>query len=335
MVSVTVIIPSRNRCHTLPLALESVKQQTAQNWECLVIDDHSDDNTTALMQEYEQADPRFRCLKPPKDRNGAPVARNLGIQESSGEYIIFLDSDDALANFCLETRVAALETFPQLQFGVWPTLLFDATPGDSTLLWNIPTDESDLDRFLALDVPWQTTGVLWRRTTLNKLGPWNESLPSWQDWEYHLRALALGLSYRKFEQPDSYWRTPRNDSIWKHSYRPDHLIRRQRLLADMELILRRENQWNERQRKLMAGLYFWHARLWHSKLRKRFKGLSEWYNAWRRGLVETPFFLQGCCWFSKLTRGKLQDPRTLFPHWPTEYFTGSSRTFQAVHYRAE
>jgi len=332
---VSVIIPTRNRDHTLALALESVKHQTEDRWECLVVDDQSDDNTAMLVQEYERADSRFRYLKTPEGQKGAPVARNQGIRESSGEYILFLDSDDALANFCLKTRVAELEASPQLQFGVWPTLLFDATPGDSSLLWNIPTVESDLDRFLALDIPWQTAGVLWRRATLNKLGTWNESLLSWQDWEYHLRALAIGLTYRKFEQPDSYWRTPRNDSIWNHSYHADHLVRRQRLLADIEAILRRENQWNERQKKLMAGLYFWHARLWHSKLRNRLKGLSEWYGAWRRGLVKTSLFLQGCRWFSKLTRGKSQDPRALFPHWPAEYFTGSSRTFQAVHYRAE
>lgn len=332
--TVSVIIPSHNRRHTLPLALESMQGQIFPHWECLVIDDNSDDDTQSLTEAYQQRDARFRYLKMSPGQSGANRARNLGVQESHHAYVLFLDSDDALAASCLQARVTQMETQPHLDFGVWPTLLFENTPGDSTLLWNVASAEDDLNRFLALDIPWQTAGVLWRRTALDKMGPWNEQLPSWQDWEFHLRALATGLTYRKFEKPDSYWRTPRSDSIGKHSYQIGHLDSRRRLLADIEDILRREDKWGEKQKRLMVGLYFWHARLWYSKLRNRFKGLSEWHAAWRRGLVKTGPFLQGCRWFSKLTRGFAKDPRIFFHQWPEEYLAGSSKTFQTVHYRA-
>lgn len=88
---VSVVIPTYNHAHFLGRALQSVIDQTYANWEAIVIDNHSTDNTDDILRDF--ADERIRILK---IHNGGVIAvsRNLGIQYSRGEWIAFLDSDD-------------------------------------------------------------------------------------------------------------------------------------------------------------------------------------------------------------------------------------------------
>jgi glycosyltransferase involved in cell wall biosynthesis len=99
----TIIIPTFNRAHTLNKALDSVAQQTFTDWECIVIDDGSTDNTKQLLSKYIANNDRFRYIF--QENAERSVARNNGIRNASGKYICFLDSDDRyfkdnLENWC-------------------------------------------------------------------------------------------------------------------------------------------------------------------------------------------------------------------------------------------
>jgi len=88
---VSVVIPTYNHAHFLGRALQSILDQTYGNWEAIVIDNHSQDNTDAVVGRF--ADPRITLLK--IHNNGVIAAsRNMGIREAKGEWIAFLDSDD-------------------------------------------------------------------------------------------------------------------------------------------------------------------------------------------------------------------------------------------------
>lgn len=88
---VSVVIPTYNHAHFLGRAIQSVLDQTYKNWEAIVIDNHSTDNTDEVLQKF--TDERIRALK--IHNNGVIAAsRNMGIQASRGEWIAFLDSDD-------------------------------------------------------------------------------------------------------------------------------------------------------------------------------------------------------------------------------------------------
>jgi hypothetical protein len=110
---------------------------------------------------------------------------------------VFLDSDDALAPTCLQRRVEVMESNPNVDFAVFPTWVFHAIPGDSRLFWNQFTSENDLDRFLRFDSPWHTSGPIWKKMSLRQKGPWDDRALCPQDWEFHIRAIAAGLSYIK------------------------------------------------------------------------------------------------------------------------------------------
>lgn len=108
--TVTIIIPSYNRAHCLPVALSSVIAQTYSELEIVIVDDGSTDNTSevcaAFVRHYGE---RIRYLK--NGRNvGAAQARNIGIEAASGEFITFLDSDDVYYLNKIELQVNALES---------------------------------------------------------------------------------------------------------------------------------------------------------------------------------------------------------------------------------
>src|SRR5690554_6998972 len=109
---VSIIIPTYNRAHLIGETLDSVLAQTYQNWECIVVDDGSTDNTDEVMAEYMAKDSRFQYHHRPEDRlPGGNAARNYGFEVSKGEYIQWFDSDDImLQNFILD-KVKVLNSF--------------------------------------------------------------------------------------------------------------------------------------------------------------------------------------------------------------------------------
>ncbi len=93
---VSVIIPAYNYAHYLPFTLDSVVEQTLSDWECLIIDDGSTDNTKDVAEKYTVADRRIKYFY--KANGGLSSARNYGLQIAQGKYVIFLDADDMLEN---------------------------------------------------------------------------------------------------------------------------------------------------------------------------------------------------------------------------------------------
>lgn len=91
---VSVIIPAYNYAHYLPFTIDSVVEQTLSDWECLIIDDGSTDNTKDVAEKYSVADRRIKYFY--KANGGLSSARNYGLQIAQGKYVIFLDADDML-----------------------------------------------------------------------------------------------------------------------------------------------------------------------------------------------------------------------------------------------
>src|SRR5215510_8385440 len=108
---VSVIMPTFNRADTIRRAVRSVQAQTFTDWELIVVDDGSTDNTVALI---EGRDPRLKLIR--QENQGTAGARNAGLSAGAGSYIAFLDSDDEWLPHHLELCVSFLEAFPGEQF---------------------------------------------------------------------------------------------------------------------------------------------------------------------------------------------------------------------------
>lgn len=104
---ISIIVPIYNVENYLRMCLDSIQNQTYQNFECLLINDGSPDNSAEICREYVAKDARFRYFE--KENGGLSSARNLGIERSGGAYITFVDSDDWLENDALDQLYGALK----------------------------------------------------------------------------------------------------------------------------------------------------------------------------------------------------------------------------------
>lgn len=111
MPEVSIILPTYNRADSLPRAIASVVEQRFRDWELIVVDDGSTDNTAAVV---EGVDPRVRYVR--QTNGGCYAARNTGLKASSGRLITFLDSDDEWLPHYLELTVGFLRASPADQF---------------------------------------------------------------------------------------------------------------------------------------------------------------------------------------------------------------------------
>lgn len=105
---VSVITPLYNCSKYLEQTIQSVLSQTFQNWEMIMVDDCSTDNSVEIAQQYAAQDERIKVIQLEKN-SGAAVARNTAIEAAQGRYIAFLDSDDQWLPHKLETQLAFMQ----------------------------------------------------------------------------------------------------------------------------------------------------------------------------------------------------------------------------------
>jgi glycosyltransferase involved in cell wall biosynthesis len=263
-VQVSVITPTKNRVRLLCETMESVQGQNFEAWEHLIVDDGSDDGTAEEVARRAAADPRIRYIQRTGAKSGANVCRNLGVSESQADLIIFLDSDDLLAPGSLARRVAVMERNKDLDFVTFQTGAFQNIPGDLGRQLDAELIGDDLLRFLFLECPWQTTAPTWRRAAFDRLGGFDESLPSWQDVDLHVRAIAAGLRYLRFPEIDHHMRwqyEPTKVSVEQRNS-PRHLQAASGILEKFERHVRAGPGMNWVRQRALCSLYFFVAERW-------------------------------------------------------------------------
>lgn len=200
---VSIIIPNFNQEVFLKDTLDSVLQQSFQHWECLIIDDGSSDNSITIIECYCEKDSRFRFVKRtdfPNVRKGGSACRNIGIQLAKGEYIIFLDSDDILFKFCLETRLSYYKKNPDCDFLVFQMMrMNEEGPIPNSELTK--RSENYLYDYLSYHIPWTITSpIIKTEFVKNHLVGFDEDFPRLQDPEFFTRALLVkNVNFKVFE----------------------------------------------------------------------------------------------------------------------------------------
>lgn len=233
---VSIIIPTYNRAELIEETLHSVKNQTYQNWECIVVDDGSADDTVERVRQMAKLDDRIQVICRDAEPKGACTCRNTGLLASKGGYVIFLDSDDLLATFCLQQRVEFMEANPAVDMGIFPQLIFKKTPGDSKTLINIPTGENALNRFFTLefclDVPWVNSApIISRNALMQKNILWDNGVKGYQDIVFHVDCLLQEIQFQYAKlKPDYYYRMHQGDRVGKKIFSEPTLISTEKFL---------------------------------------------------------------------------------------------------------
>jgi glycosyltransferase involved in cell wall biosynthesis len=291
---ITVVTPTKNRLALLRETIISVQLQSLAEWELIVVDDGSDDGTPEAMAVITAGDARIRYLQRKGTIAGGNVCRNQGVAAVNSALLVFLDSDDLLTPECLANRVRLMQQNTSLDFAVFPAHVFQNTPGDLQRLFNQTTLGSDLDRFLSLDHPWQTTGPVWRTASFNKIGGFTDSLLSWQDVDLHVRAIAAGLLYLKFHTPDHFIRWESNESRTsaKHFIDPSYLRRAAAVPLQFCKVLEDQNLLTWSRKRFLAGMAFSVSEN-QARIGRLGEAFATWTSQRKCGLLEPRIYWQG------------------------------------------
>jgi len=202
-ITVSVIIPSYNSENSILTTLHSIKNQSYPNYECIIIDDHSNDRTVSIIHEFIKDDDRFSVFLRKGSKKGANTCRNEGLNLSTGEFIVFLDADDFLAEHCLEIRSKKMLENPTINLGIFNTIVLRKRKMLFTRYSFNP-----LKGFLSGSYPWQTMSPIWKRSYLISLEGFDQDFPRLQDVELHARALLqddITYKYFLFTKVDSFY----------------------------------------------------------------------------------------------------------------------------------
>jgi len=194
---ISVIIPTFNSEKYIKECIESVIKQTYSNWELIIVDDGSSDNTISIINSFKKEHNNLHFYKRTRVPKGANTCRNIGIHNSKGKYLIFLDSDDFLDSFCLAQRIKCMLSFPELHFGVFKTKL-NMINGKIKIKSSLKTSDP-LPNIIGLKHIWQTTGPIWKKSFLVKLNGFDEKYSRLQNIDLDFRALTFeGVKYKLF-----------------------------------------------------------------------------------------------------------------------------------------
>lgn len=115
MHKISIITASYNYAHYIKETIDSVLSQTCTNWELIIVDDGSKDNSVELIKEYADKDSRIKFFQHPNGENRGLIATmKLGIEKADGEYVAFLESDDFYSVDCIEKRNKIVTDYPNV-----------------------------------------------------------------------------------------------------------------------------------------------------------------------------------------------------------------------------
>jgi len=198
---VSVILPTYNRGEVISRAIDSVLRQTISDFEVIIVDDFSEDNTEQIVKAYSNG--RIKYVKHNRNKGGS-AARNTGIRNAKGEYIAFLDSDDEFSSTKLERQLECLNKLPNRYVGCYcgsNTRLSQKTgwfkkqieetfPNERTT----PEGQQEVikDIFLTKIEIGGCSTLFIKKNIIDKMNGFDEKYPRHQDYEFLIRALEYG-----------------------------------------------------------------------------------------------------------------------------------------------
>jgi len=198
MITFSIIMPTYNRGYIIKSAVISVINQTYQNWELIIVDDGSTDNTSEVISDIE--DRRIHYIQYKKNA-GSNHARNIGMEKATGRYLAFLDSDNQWHKDYLESQLGVLQNDMDSADVVFARCCIVGPWGYSIFPGNIYSEFSSdekITRYALYNSVFDTNVVCIKRAVREQFEKFDEALYRFQDWEYFLRILVQGKYRFKF-----------------------------------------------------------------------------------------------------------------------------------------
>ncbi|WP_169313459.1 glycosyltransferase family 2 protein [Aequorivita sublithincola] len=256
---VSIIIPTYNRAHLIGETLDSVLAQTYQNWECIVVDDWSTDNTDDVLAGYMAKDARFQYHHRPKGRlQGGNAARNYGFELSKGDYIAFLDSDDLFHKMALSIKIGLISVYKSdVVISQHTILLTELRIDEKRSPIIIENSTFDIGFILSRNTI-ITSDPLINRQLLETVR-FDEHLKRFQDHEFFIRLFRQNLNLCLI-QDKLYFHRPNNNSISAQTIAADKVMIDAQVAIHKQMTLFYQNErlvimeYRRKARKMYKGL---------------------------------------------------------------------------------
>lgn len=197
MVKISVVIPTYNRPELLKNSINSVLSQSFPDTEIIVIDDCSTDNTQSVLGNYK--DGRLKVIRN-KTNMGIAAVRNIGVTNSQGKYIAFLDDDDEWLPGKLEKQLDILEGGSVNLGCVYTGILVINSDGDQVLQTTIPQYRNNILKELLFQNFITTSTVVLKKACFEKVGLFDEEIPYGEDYDMWIR-IAKEFEYDFVKEP--------------------------------------------------------------------------------------------------------------------------------------
>ncbi|MDM8112866.1 glycosyltransferase family 2 protein [Parasutterella secunda] len=224
-VVLSVISPVYNGAKYLEPFLISVLQQSFPHFELIMVDDGSTDSSIEIIKSYQKKDSRIHLIE--QNRKGAGSARNFGLSQAKGQYIIFLDSDDWFNDDFFKTMIDRIEV-DQSDIAVCEFFIYNQQTGETEKSVISETGNQNIERTnLVFDIfapnPWTK---LYRVSFLKQNQLLFQEIPSCNDWSFGYTSLACAEKISVIREPLVYYRTKTNTSISSQRYkRTEDIVR--------------------------------------------------------------------------------------------------------------
>lgn len=183
---ISVIITTHNRRELLLLAIESVLQQSYQDFECIIIDDASDENIEKVILDYKDTRLKYYYISQ-QESNGGNYARNLGIKMSVGNYIAFLDDDDIWLPHKLEYQKKLLDSKAKIGMVYCQMIKDYIQEGVQKKIIPDISCRGDCSKKVFVHIPCTTSAIMVRKEVLQKVGIFDEKARYWQEYDLCIR----------------------------------------------------------------------------------------------------------------------------------------------------
>jgi glycosyltransferase involved in cell wall biosynthesis len=192
----SLVIPVYNRPEILLDTIESIKSQDSNEWECILVDDFSDEKVSLIIKSEAEKDCRFRyCLN--KHKKGAPGARNTGVENARGQYIFFFDSDNLLHAHALEKICLKLKYLKPDVLVFFGRVLNENKIRIGQFHWKC--DGEIQDQLLKGESYVDNNLSVIKKESIISIGLTDENCPSYQEWDTHIRLSGI-CTYTTLEE---------------------------------------------------------------------------------------------------------------------------------------
>ena len=194
---VSIVVPAFNASEYIVDFISSIIHQSYQNWELIIVDDGSTDNTFQLIEEKALSDERIHPVLRSREPKGSVTCRNIGQAVADGDYIIHFDADDIVEPYALEQRVCYMENNLDIDYATFPGESITINSGKVEKIgrsWGHPTCPDLLESFLRVKYPFSVWNNIYRANVFRNI-LWDEKVKIYTDFSYIVPTIIKGYRH--------------------------------------------------------------------------------------------------------------------------------------------